>query len=319
MQLLVCLTPPATLPPHVMTLLRRHVSHCLVSYFLTATMPSRPSFIHEVPPTLLMHGAWPRYGKVSSKSTPRQKSATSARAMEPASPAMTLMTPVGGPVPRPPGRTMQNSRPLPGPAGARNSCSWLFLSVKMERITVLIRILNMNGAWSAESPAPMEVTTDTRVTPAAFMPLITFSVPSFSMVLPTSLDFPPREITTPVVSAVMTLAMSAALFTSPWTMVRLGSLKGWPSFAPPLPGGYTILEGVRASTVTLAPRLSAWNTHSEPVPPVPPNTTMLALDAGVAPAAMARTPRDTARTARTLFLEEEAERPPRAVKAEEAI
>ena len=43
-------------------------------------------------------------------------------------------------------------------------------------------------------------------------------------------------------------------------------------------------EGVRASTVTLAPRLSAWTTHSEPVPPVPPKTTTWDLSAGVAEA-----------------------------------
>eukprot|EP00982_Pelagococcus_subviridis_P004494 29202-Pelagococcus_subviridis.AAC.1 len=116
-----------------------------------------------------MHGAFPMYGNASSKSAPRQKSATSARAMLPASPSMTLTTPVGGPSPSPPGRTTQNSRSFPGPAGPKNSCSWLFLSVKMDRITVDMRILNTNGAWSALSPAPMDVTTATRFTSFCFI------------------------------------------------------------------------------------------------------------------------------------------------------
>ena len=55
-----------------------------------------------------------------------------------------------------------------------------------------------------------------------------------------------------------------------------------PSAAPPVPGGVVIFEGSRARTVTLAPRLSAWTTHSEPVPPVPPRTTTLLDSAGVA-------------------------------------
>ena len=59
---------------------------------------------------------------------------------------------------------------------------------------------------------------------------------------------------------------------------------GWPSADPPVPGGWASFEGVRASTVTLAPRLSAWTTHSEPVPPVPPKTTTWDLSAGVAEA-----------------------------------
>mmetsp|Transcript_189 Transcript_189/g.586 ORF Transcript_189/g.586 Transcript_189/m.586 type:complete len:225 (-) Transcript_189:94-768(-) len=204
--------------------------------------------------------------------------------MLPASPSMTLITPVGAVVFRPPGRTMTNSKSLPGPPIPRNSCSWLFLSVKMERITVLIKIRKTRGAWSALSPAPIDVTTATRRTPDAFMALITFVVPSVSMVLPTSFVLPPSATTTPVVSPVMTFATSAKEHTSPCTTVRLGSVTGVPSLAPPDPGGYTILLGVRASTVTLLPRFRACTTHSAPHPPVPPMTTMLDFSAGVAEA-----------------------------------
>ena len=38
--------------------------------------------------------------------------------------------------------------------------------------------LNTNGAWSAESPAPMEVTTATRLHPAVFIALMTLRDPS---------------------------------------------------------------------------------------------------------------------------------------------
>ena len=60
-----------------------------------------------------------------------QKSATSARAIEPASPSMTLMTPVGFSTVSPPGRTMHHSKSLPTPPSV-NRASWLFLSVKMD-------------------------------------------------------------------------------------------------------------------------------------------------------------------------------------------
>ena len=36
-------------------------------------------------------------------------------------------------------------------------------------MTVIMSILNMKGAWSLESPAPMEVTTATRLTSYFFM------------------------------------------------------------------------------------------------------------------------------------------------------
>ena len=75
----------------------------------------------------------------------------------------------------------------------------------------------------------MDVTMATRFTSADFMALMTLRVPSVSMVLPTSLVLPPRDTTTPVMSEVMTFATSAALVTSPWTTVRLGSTMGWPS------------------------------------------------------------------------------------------
>ena len=83
-------------------------------------------------------------------------------------------------------------------------------------------------------------------------------------------------------------------------------------------GGWASFEGVRASTVTLAPRLSAWTTHSEPVPPVPPKTTTWDLSAGVAEAnaerarttreediLRARRPREVGATARAPIAEEE--------------
>ena len=60
-----------------------------------------------------------------------QKSATSARAMEPASPSMTLMTPVGFSTVSPPGRTMHHSKSRPTPPSVK-SASWLFLSVKID-------------------------------------------------------------------------------------------------------------------------------------------------------------------------------------------
>jgi hypothetical protein len=41
----------------------------------------------------------------------------------------------------------------------------LFLSAKIERITVFINILKKKGAWPSESPHPMDVTTATRFTP----------------------------------------------------------------------------------------------------------------------------------------------------------
>ena len=98
-------------------------------------MPSRAaaerSLTHDVPPTLLMHGVFWMYGKSFSRIAPMQKSATSARAMEPASPSMTLITPVGFSTVRPPGRTMHHSRSRPTPPSVKRA-SWLFLSVKMD-------------------------------------------------------------------------------------------------------------------------------------------------------------------------------------------
>ncbi len=89
------------------------------------------SFTHEVPPTLEMQGVFWMYGKSFSRIAPMQKSATSARAIEPASPSMTLITPVGFSTVRPPGRTMHHSRSRPTPPSVK-SASWLFLSVKMD-------------------------------------------------------------------------------------------------------------------------------------------------------------------------------------------
>mmetsp|Transcript_5444 Transcript_5444/g.17272 ORF Transcript_5444/g.17272 Transcript_5444/m.17272 type:complete len:248 (-) Transcript_5444:21-764(-) len=127
-----------------------------------------------------------------------QKSATSARGMEPASPSMTLTTPVGASTVRPPGRTMHHSRSLPGPDVKR--ASWLFLSVKMDDMTVFMRILKKKGAWSFESPAPMDVTTATRLTSYFFMASMMMAEPSVSMVGPTSLVLPPSAMMTPSMS-----------------------------------------------------------------------------------------------------------------------
>eukprot|EP00982_Pelagococcus_subviridis_P004495 29202-Pelagococcus_subviridis.AAC.2 len=114
---------------------------------------------------------------------------------------------------------------------------------------------------------------------------MTLRVPSVSIVGPTSFVFPPSDTITPVVSFVMHFATSAAFVTEPWITVRLRSAIGFPAFASPaVPGGCANFDGVRARTVTLEPRASAWTTHSDPVAPVPPMTTMLDLSAGVAAA-----------------------------------
>jgi hypothetical protein len=40
-------------------------------------------------------------------------------------------------------------------------------------------ILNMKGAWSLESPAPMDVTTATRLTSYFFIAAMTVAVPAY--------------------------------------------------------------------------------------------------------------------------------------------
>ncbi len=45
----------------------------------------------------------------------------------------------------------------------------LFSTVNMLDMTVIMSILNMKGAWSLESPAPIEVTTATRLTSYFFI------------------------------------------------------------------------------------------------------------------------------------------------------
>ena len=50
-----------------------------------------------------------------------------------------------------------------------------------------MRILNANGAWSLESPAPMLVTTAMRLIPLDFIADMMLFVPSVSMVSPTVL------------------------------------------------------------------------------------------------------------------------------------
>ena len=61
----------------------------------------------------------------------------------------------------------------------------MFLSTKIFDITVAISILNMKGAWSLESPAPIEVATGTRLTLLDFMAERIVRVESVSMISPT--------------------------------------------------------------------------------------------------------------------------------------
>mmetsp|Transcript_25604 Transcript_25604/g.83952 ORF Transcript_25604/g.83952 Transcript_25604/m.83952 type:complete len:242 (+) Transcript_25604:168-893(+) len=205
-----------------------------------------------------------------------QKSATSARGMEPASPSMTLTTPVGASTVRPPGRTMHHSRSLPGPDVKR--ASWLFLSVKMDDMTVFMRILKKKGAWSLESPAPMDVTTATRLTSYFFMASMMMAEPSVSMVGPTSLVLPPSAMMTPSMSPdSKTFSTSAATSTEPlnlksWSLVTASSL-------PAEPRGVSTFAGVRQSARTATPRSRSWCVHSRPVRPVEPKTAMLARGA----------------------------------------
>lgn len=100
---------------------------------------------------------------------------------------------MGGSTVKPPGRIIHHSRSEED----RIKFSWLFLSTKMFFITVAINILNMKGAWSLESPAPIEVMTETRLTLLDFIAERIVRVESVSMVSPTSLVLPPRAITTP--------------------------------------------------------------------------------------------------------------------------
>ena len=83
-------------------------------------------------------------------------------------------------------------------------------------MTVIMSILNMKGAWSLESPAPIEVTTATRFTSYFFMAAMTVAVPSVSIVGPTSFVLPPNEIMTPSISPLSnTFSTSAAFVTLP--------------------------------------------------------------------------------------------------------
>mmetsp|Transcript_1829 Transcript_1829/g.5513 ORF Transcript_1829/g.5513 Transcript_1829/m.5513 type:complete len:319 (+) Transcript_1829:185-1141(+) len=199
-----------------------------------------------------------------------QKSATSARAIEPASPSMTLMTPVGASTLRPPGRTMHHSRSAPGPPAVK-SASWLFLSAKIELITVIMSILNTKGAWSLESPAPIDVTTAMRFTSYFFIAAMTAAVPSVSIVGPTSLVLPPSEMITPSMSPPSkTFSTSDAEVTVP---LYLNSLSLTTSSSLPVePSGVSRFAGVRQSARTAIPRSSSWCVHSRPVKPVDPKT-----------------------------------------------
>mmetsp|Transcript_5102 Transcript_5102/g.15108 ORF Transcript_5102/g.15108 Transcript_5102/m.15108 type:complete len:236 (+) Transcript_5102:158-865(+) len=228
---------------------------------------------------------------------PMQKSATSARAMEPASPSMTLMTPVGFSTVRPPGRTMHHSRSAPGPPAAKRA-SWLFLSVKMEDMTVAMRILKTNGAWSLESPAPMLVTTETRLTLYFFMASMMHLVPSSSIVGPTSFVLPPSAIITPSTSPdSKTFSTSAAESTVPLNLNRLASSAG--SSLPVEPSGVRSLAGSRQSARTAVPRARSWCVASRPVRPVAPKT---ATDIWVGARVGARRAAALARTSMQAFI-----------------
>mmetsp|Transcript_8059 Transcript_8059/g.20614 ORF Transcript_8059/g.20614 Transcript_8059/m.20614 type:complete len:240 (+) Transcript_8059:513-1232(+) len=215
------------------------------------------------------------YGKSGVSSASKQKLATSARVIEPASPSITLIMPLGGSRVRPPGRTMQYSRSEPGPL--RKRPSWLFLSVNMPFMTVYISILKKKGAWFSLSPAPIEVTTDTRFTPYFFIALMMHAEPSVSIVSPTSLVLPPSAITTPVTSwPSNTLSTSAWLVTVPST--TLSSVIGAPPASPRI--GVVTRDLSRTSAVTFSPRAMAWEAASPPTPPVAPKTAMLMRGAG---------------------------------------
>mmetsp|Transcript_108409 Transcript_108409/g.187263 ORF Transcript_108409/g.187263 Transcript_108409/m.187263 type:complete len:227 (-) Transcript_108409:355-1035(-) len=208
------------------------------------------SLVHEVPAREEMQGVLPIYCQSGSVMASRQNFATSALGMEPASPSMTLMTPVGGSTFSPPGRTIVYSRSAPGPCKKR--ASWLFLSSKIPRMTVPMSTRKKKGACFSESPVPMLVTTAIRLTPLAFIASMTFLVPSVSIVVPTSFVLPPRATTTPTMSsAIIARFTSAMTVTEPWIISRLPFFRALPPSAPPLPAGTTSLEGVRAKPTTL--------------------------------------------------------------------
>ena len=81
---------------------------------LSARTDAKPDPLSE-----LMQTACLRNLKSASMTASRQNAATSARLMAPASSFATLTMPVGGSDLRPPGRTMQYSRSLPGPLKKR--------------------------------------------------------------------------------------------------------------------------------------------------------------------------------------------------------
>ena len=99
--------------------------------------------------------------------------------------------------PRGDGRALVNSRSEPAPP-LRKSASCAFLSSKVFFMTVIMSTLKKKGAWPSESPAPMDVTTEMRLTPLALHASMMFAVPSRSIVAPTSEVLPPSATTTPV-------------------------------------------------------------------------------------------------------------------------
>ena len=70
---------------------------------------------------------------------------------------------------------MQYSRSAPA---LMTTFSCAFLSAMIDDITVIIRRRKDHGAWSIESPTPMEVTTEIRLTPLALHAAMMLAVPS---------------------------------------------------------------------------------------------------------------------------------------------
>mmetsp|Transcript_31673 Transcript_31673/g.62687 ORF Transcript_31673/g.62687 Transcript_31673/m.62687 type:complete len:241 (-) Transcript_31673:272-994(-) len=238
--------------PCLLTFSPRLQCASLTHAFVTSSKFFPFCFTHPVPPTEEMQGALRTYSKSFSRTAPKQKSATSARMIDPASPSITLITPVAGPTPNPPGRTRHHSRSDPGPL--MKSLSWLFLSAKMSFMTVYINTLKKRGACFSESPAPIEDTTATLFTPFSLIASITFFVPAVNIDFPTSFVLPPKAITTPSTSPFSNTFLTSFKFvTSPWNTARPSFFKGCPARSPPEPCGMHSFAGSLTKAATLQP------------------------------------------------------------------